>query len=562
MRLTRHVTALLGVCAVIVTACTPAGDKLVREQAPAGSDIVKQTLSSSGGRASTSGWTVTVPSARAGDVLTLKADVALPQQSTKTVSGATLGTHPVEVTMSGPLRVAATVKFVRDTPLPADQVAALAYWDERADTWRSVPTRLAADRRTLTATVRHFSFWDDLYYNLGKVVTKRTDAPTCTGKVPAWVEQAIYFDDKNAPLLWCVGRDPAHPDVFVVKVKANRAYGFALRPAVQPEWFYSSLARDLGIEELMAAAVSGRLGPDNEVTRGLNGLAFVAPGTGVDMGFTERQIRSASGRPLLKVDPDLSWGVAGAVYDLIAEAVGSVNRGAAVLFALAAAVQCGQELGDERTVRGVGAALLRCATKSPEAIVAVVVELGVRSSRQSTTDIAKAARTAWKALVELAAFAIGAQIGEAISDTRLGAAAFQISVLAKPLPPSFVGEWYVHGSQFPISSTSRGSEVSNVGQCGPGDILDPNRPWCEERVDYRFRLSADGRSLHATVISAQVVESQTGRPHPEIETSSKAGDQFTLRFAGPNQLIRSPAQGNPYLCNQRTPERRQQRCGA
>ena len=156
--LTRHATALVVVCAVIVTACTAAGDTRVREEAPAGPEIVKQTLSSSGGRASTGGWTVTVPSARAGDVLTLKADVALPQEATKTVSGATLGSRPVEVSLSAPLRVAATVKFVRDTPLPAGQVAALAYWDERVGAWRSVPTRLAADRRTLTAAVHHFSF--------------------------------------------------------------------------------------------------------------------------------------------------------------------------------------------------------------------------------------------------------------------------------------------------------------------------------------------------------------------------------------------------------------------
>jgi hypothetical protein len=72
-------------------------------------------------------------------VLTLKADVTLAQQARKTVSGATLGTHPVEVTLSGLLRVAATVKFVRDTPLTADQVAALAYWDATAGVWHSVP---------------------------------------------------------------------------------------------------------------------------------------------------------------------------------------------------------------------------------------------------------------------------------------------------------------------------------------------------------------------------------------------------------------------------------------
>ena len=34
----------------------------------------------------------------------------------------------------------------------------------------------------------------------------------------------------------------------------------------------------------MTAAVTGRLGPDNPVTRELYGLAFLAPGTGVDMG--------------------------------------------------------------------------------------------------------------------------------------------------------------------------------------------------------------------------------------------------------------------------------------
>jgi hypothetical protein len=145
----------------------------------------------------------------------------------------------------------------------------------------------------------------------------------------------------------------------------------------------------------------------------------------------------------------------------------------------------------------------------------------------------------------------------------LDPAAFQLSVFAKPLPPSFVGQWSVHGSQFTISSTTRAYEVSHAPPCGSGDVLDPNQPWCEERVDYRMRLSADGQSLHATVTSVRVVESATGRPHPEAETSSKVGEEFTLRFAGPNQLIRSPwPQGNPYLCNQRTPERLQQRCGA
>jgi hypothetical protein len=494
-------------------------------------------------------------------VLTLKANVALPQP-TKTVSGATLGMNPVEVTLSGPLRVAATVKFVRDTPLPADQVAALAYWEATAGVWHSVPTRLSADRRTLTATVRHFSIWDDLYHGLGNVVTARTDPPTCHGKVPAWVDETTFLDDKNGPLLWCVGRDPARPNVLVVKAKANRAYGFALRPAVQPEWFYSSLAHDLGIEELMTAAVMGRFGPDNLFTRELNGLAFLAPDTGVDIGFTERQIRSMSGRALLKADRDLTWGLVGALYYLITNALGEANRGAHILFAFAAVLQCGQDLGGQRTATGLAGALQRCATDNRREIADLVVELGARFTQLSSTELARLARNAWKVLVELAAFVVGAQIGEAFSDMRLDPAAFQVSVFAKPLPPSFVGQWSVHGSQFFISSPTQGYEVSNAGSCGPGDILDPNRARCEERVDYQFRLSTDARSLQATVTSVRVVESGTGRLHPEVATSSEVGEKFTLRFAGPNQLIRSPAQGNPYLCNQRTPERLQQRCGA
>jgi hypothetical protein len=287
--------------------------------------------------------------------------------------------------------------------------------------------------------VRHFSIWDDLYHGLGNVVTARTDPPTCQGKVPAWVDEAIFLDDKNAPLQWCVGRDPARPDVLVLKAKANHAYGFALRPAVQPEWFSSSLAHDLGIEELMTAAVTGRLGPDNPVTRELNGLAFVAPGTEADMGFTERQVRSMSGHALLQADRDLSWGLVGALYDWITKALGHANRVAAIFFAFAAVLQCAQDLDDERTATGAAGALQRCATKHRREIASTVVDLGARYTQKSTTELATAARNAWKVLVELAAFVVGAQIGEAFSDGSLDPAAFQVSVFVKPLPPSFVG---------------------------------------------------------------------------------------------------------------------------
>ena len=201
MRLTRHVTALLVVCAVIVAACTPAGDKLVREEAPAGPGIVKQTLSPSGGRASTSGWTVAVPSARAGDVLTLKADVALPQRHKD-------GERRDAWHASG-----------RDRHV----------WSPARRRYRQVRPRYAAPSRPgrraglLGCDGRCLAFRPDKAHHrtghadrdraplqhLGRPVLQpregrqRTDAPTCTGKVPARVEEAIYFDDKMRP---CCGR--------------------------------------------------------------------------------------------------------------------------------------------------------------------------------------------------------------------------------------------------------------------------------------------------------------------------------------------------------------------
>jgi hypothetical protein len=44
---------------------------------------------------------------------------------------------------------------------------------------------------------------------------------------------------------------------------------------------------------------------------------------------------------------------------------------------------------------------------------------------------------------------------------------------------------------------------------------------------------------------------------------SKVGDSFTLTFVAPNQLIRSPwiPDGNPYLCNAKTPAEYKSRCG-
>ncbi|GAA2568709.1 hypothetical protein [Pseudonocardia hydrocarbonoxydans] len=85
------------------------------------------------------------------------------------------------------------------------------------------------DRTEATAVVEHLStkwfeeFAGTVTTELGKLTSQRTDPPQCEGKEPEWVDQSIFLrDDRNAPLLSCVGSDPASASVAVVKIANNR----------------------------------------------------------------------------------------------------------------------------------------------------------------------------------------------------------------------------------------------------------------------------------------------------------------------------------------------------
>jgi len=135
-------------------------------------------------------------------------------------------------------------------------------------------------------------------------------------------------------------------------------------------------------------------------------------------------------------------------------------------------------------------------------------------------------------------------------------------LLSRLATQSFVGEWYVHGSTLTISSNTTGHEISNAGPCGTIEDFTPASTPCEERDDFSFSSSGDGTSLEATVTLAQVLESGTNVEHPEMTTSYRVGDKFTLTFAAVNLLQRTPSLGNPYLCNDETPTEIQDLCGA
>lgn len=303
-------------------------------------------------------------------------------------------------------------------PLPADQSAALAYLDEEAREWVPVPTSLSKDRRTLTARVDHLSIWDDVYATVGHLNGARFDPPDCSGPAaPRWVRSVDYFEDPNAMVRWCDGADPNNRNVLVVKVAANRAYGFGVRPAVQPAWVWASPIFDVGPENaaLMAlthpAEVSDWLGND------FGGSAFLAPGTQLHFGFTEEQVRSVGGHPLLQVErkPTLMFsGLAWQIFNLVK---GDASRGLAALSIMAHTNQCLHDFSSSSDALGTSVAAYRCLLGSyDETKDALIGFLSKSAPSVSPSTVANAAVWARRVLLFMAAAQVGSLLGEFAAD--------------------------------------------------------------------------------------------------------------------------------------------------
>ena len=121
-------------------------------------------------------------------------------------------------------------------PLTKGTRGTFAYFDPSLGLWRPIPTRISADRRTLTGVVHHFTALDTIYYGVSWVLGQRASKPECGRRLPGWVQpQGVeFFADKNAPLLWCAEADPSDDSRLRVKVAVNRGYGVAVQPALRP----------------------------------------------------------------------------------------------------------------------------------------------------------------------------------------------------------------------------------------------------------------------------------------------------------------------------------------
>lgn len=339
--------------------------------------------------------------------------------------------EPVEVSLRGAKvpRDGAVLRRSLPAPLPRGAQSAIAYYDDRHDAWQVVPTRVSADRRTLTARVGHFSLWDDVQYLAGWLLDTRVSAPECERERPPWLDDVTFVDDKNAPLRWCAGRDPRERSRLVVTVAVNRSYGMAVRPAVDPVDSEDSLFGS-GPEQLAGHLwVKASELPPN--LRGTFGGQFpVMGGEQVSFTFTEEQVHGVGSQPLVRVSPEVNNAIAGFTLSALLNVGGMKSKRLAAIEALVATAQCESDIGRPLLARRFSDAAqgaTHCLTKHADDVArdtatVLATTLPGRNPRELGRLAGRIGGKLWQVWAVGAAF----QVATWFADRHLPAAAFEL----------------------------------------------------------------------------------------------------------------------------------------
>lgn len=255
---------------------------------------------------------------------------------------------PVELTTDEPLPaegVVLTKHFAE--PIPREAVASFAYFNEELQTWIAVPTEVSADRRTLSATVHHFSLWttfisgpqkvleslkksvenglsdaydflkrgaknaseeiskallegiDAAYYAAGNAVGTRVDAPICPGPLPDWVDEIIHIEEhRNNPIRFCTGMGST--ENLQVKASNNRSYAFPYTLNVRAS--SSQLSSQSGSMKNIKDTI---LGLDQNIATSISDLftadGVIPPGQTLTANFAQSSVGSAADSLLLSM---------------------------------------------------------------------------------------------------------------------------------------------------------------------------------------------------------------------------------------------------------------------
>jgi len=378
-------------------------------------------------------------SAGEGSALTRDLEAPVPADALKEAEGVEIG-PPLSISLEdGELPAAgATISRRLREPVSPGARASLAYYDEEHEAWIAVPTQIARDRRTLTATVHHFSLWDSITYGAGWLLDTRVGAPTCEGSRPDWLPDVVALDDRNAPLRWCTGHDPRRPDVLVVKARMNRSYGVRLVPSVPPEWMYDGLFQSGPQGFLVDAAV--RLSQAFDQPPVKRGETILLGGEEVDYGFTERQVRSLAGPVLIRARLDKPEAVAGLTFTALNKLAGDegrVGQQIAAVVTLVGLAQCATDIraplaqGD---FVGAGRAAFKCLeTNSDDFSRALARALAQALPNADPKLLGRISGKIGGKLWQVWSAGEAFQIGTLLADSRLLHNAFELHAFPKPI---------------------------------------------------------------------------------------------------------------------------------
>lgn len=322
------------------------------------------------------------------------AEIATLGQATDFVMGT-----PMSVEFDGDIPAeGATLTRSYAQPLPEDVAATFAYWDEKYESWQAVPTTISGDRLTITATVDHFSIWNDfisgsqqtltairdgaakagqavvevtgqalgalgeaskaLRWSLGNMFSTRVELPECDNPTPNWVIDLPVSFEVDDPVRFCVGHDTANPDLLVVKARSNRGYGFPAALSAAPAWEYNSTN-----ENNLHTTIDNITGLDSAVGSVVAELwadgRYVGPGEEISFGIPAASLDGWDSKILLELSaPNVGQFISSTVtQQLVAWGIGKADASVVAIIAIAS---CWNEMRDVNELGKAAGAVAGC----------------------------------------------------------------------------------------------------------------------------------------------------------------------------------------------------------
>lgn len=172
----------------------------------------------------------------------------------------------------GPVRLILPVRGrIRTSGMPIRSTVVLAFYNARTRRWETVRARFDRKRRTITARITHFSWWNPLSWDwdsivlradqrLGELRGARTGPAPCDPRsrpVPKWAE-TITNNGADLQLRTCA---EGEGDRVVVQIVNNRPFGMMLRYGAPVAWGWHETSGD-AIDVAFNGAADALAAPD------------------------------------------------------------------------------------------------------------------------------------------------------------------------------------------------------------------------------------------------------------------------------------------------------------